>query len=225
MFIPTFTMMAMGLAMLVSYHGCNNSTHGNHSMRGSGHIITATRSVSECDGITLRSQGNVYLTHGDDQSIRIEADDNIMGRVVAEREGGTLVVGLPEGKYSDVTLRFYVSMKHIRCVELDGAGTIETTNQFESESMDCTINGAGSIDLKGNCDKLRCTINGAGSMDLRDFKAKEARAELNGAGKCSVFATDRVYGIVNGVGVITYYGNPGQVNSHLSGIGFMTNGD
>ncbi|HLP17484.1 MAG TPA: DUF2807 domain-containing protein, partial [Bacteroidota bacterium] len=126
--------LALGTVALLIFTGCRLSANGHRNdYHGSGRMITETRTVGECEGITLQNQGNVYLTQDDNQSIRIEADDNIMGKVIVERRHGILVVGLKDGDYSDVTLKVYVSMKHINSLSIEGAGTIECSNRIETE--------------------------------------------------------------------------------------------
>ncbi|HLP16475.1 MAG TPA: DUF2807 domain-containing protein, partial [Bacteroidota bacterium] len=134
-------------------------------------------------------------------------------------------VGLKDGDYSDVTLKVYVSMKHINSLSIEGAGTIECSNRIETESLECTVNGAGNIDMQGSSHELNCTINGAGNFSGKKFRSNDVTAVLNGAGNCTVYASERIDATVNGVGAITYYGNPENVKSDVSGIGFISRGD
>jgi hypothetical protein len=211
------------LPVLVCF-GCKDSVNSNDAIHGSGNVVAQARTVDVCEGVTVMSTGNVSLTQADNQSIRIEADDNIIGRVIAEKQNGILVVGLPDGSYTNVTVRIYVSMKTIKTLSIEGAGNIQSTNMINSQSLNCSINGAGNITLQGQGDDLSCSINGAGNFNAKNFTAKTCTAIVNGAGSCTVSCTDKLDATVSGVGSVYYYGNPATVNSTISGVGQITKG-
>ncbi|HLP17466.1 MAG TPA: DUF2807 domain-containing protein, partial [Bacteroidota bacterium] len=113
MLLHTAQRLLAGLLPVLIFIGCKDTVTNSHddTIRGSGTIVSQTRTVDVCDGIAVKAVGKVYLTQAETQSIRIEADDNIINSVVSEKKNGVLVVGLPDGQYSDITLRIYVSMK------------------------------------------------------------------------------------------------------------------
>ncbi|MGE5314858.1 MAG: head GIN domain-containing protein [Acidobacteriota bacterium] len=218
------TVLFLLLASALLFSACKGHFHGKGSIDGSGHLVTQTKSLGSFDGIRIKTMGSVYLTQGEDESVRIEADDNIMDRVIAENHGGTLTVGLKDGSYSDVTLRVYVTTKRLRSIAIDGAGSFECRSPITTPSLDCSVSGAGSIELRGSCDEFECTINGAGNISAKDLAVHSCRAELNGAGHCSITVTEKLDASVSGIGAITYYGNPPVVHSHVSGIGAVSKG-
>jgi len=206
---------------LIFILGCDEPSdiNENDTIHGSGRIVSQTRNVDECNGITIHSVGDVYLTQDTVQSIRIEADDNIIENVITKKENGILLVGLPEGSYSNVTLRIYVSLKTIQSISINGAGNLNTQNMIECNELNCGINGAGNINLKGSGNYLNCLINGAGNIDAEKFVAKKCKAFVNGAGNCTVYASEELDATVNGVGNIYYYGNPPIVKTSITGLG------
>jgi hypothetical protein len=159
------------------------------------------------------------LTQGTEQSILIEADDNIINDVITRKENENLYVGFDEGNYSNITLRVYVTLKTIESFAISGAGTIISQNSFECDNMNCTINGAGNINLNGNGNLLDCVINGAGNINAEEFIVDECRALINGAGLCIVNVTNELEASVNGAGTIYYYGNPPVVRASVTGVG------
>jgi hypothetical protein len=209
------------LFSIVFFFGCDKSSNinNNEAVRGSGRVVSQTRSVEDCSGITIRNLGNIYLTQGTEQSIRIEADDNIINDVISRKVDGNLLVGLEDGNYSNITLRIYVTLKDIESITINGAGNVASQNSFECDNMNCTINGAGNINLKGNGNRLDCVINGAGNINAEEFIVEECRALINGAGVCVVYATNELNAAVNGAGTIYYSGNPSAVRTSVSGVG------
>ncbi len=122
----------------IIFYGCNKSSdiNNNDTIYGSGKIVSQTREVEECSGLTIQNIGDVYLTQDNSQSIRIEADENILDQVISSKVNGALVVGLKDGSYSNVTLRAYVSLKTIESITINGAGKITTQNSLNCDNLD-----------------------------------------------------------------------------------------
>ncbi len=210
-------------------YGCGNSINVNDpyygkQIYGSGKIVTESRNLSECSGITLNNVGKVYLNQGDDQSITIEADDNIIDRVITHKGNGSVSVGLAEGSYSNITLRIYITLKTIENISITGAGKVECTSPIQSDNLYCFIEGAGSLNLNGEADFLNCIINGTGNINAFNFTVKKCTSTVNGAGSCIFHVTDELYAVVSGAGSIVYYGNPPVVKTSVSGLGQIQKG-
>jgi hypothetical protein len=208
---------------LVIFHGCDNSPDINDSdtIHGSGKIVSQIREAEECSGLTIQNIGNVFLTQDNTQSIRIEADDNIINEVITRREDGVLLVGLKEGSYSNVTLRAYISLKTIESLIINGAGNITTQNSLNSDNLELIVNGAGNIEIEGNGNYMYCFINGAGNIMAKEFSVQKCKAIVNGAGNVTTTVIEDLDATVNGAGNIFYYGNPTNVTTSISGVGHI----
>jgi len=206
---------------LVIFYGCDKSPNVNNddTIHGSGKIVSQTRDVEECSGLIIQNIGSVSLTQDNTQSIRIEADDNIIDEVITSKENGKLLVGLKDGSYSNVTLRAYVSLKTIESLAINGAGKITTQNSLNCDNLDLVINGAGDVTVKGKGNYMYCFINGAGNVMAKDFSIQKCKAMVNGAGNITLTVTENLNATVNGAGNIFYYGNPLNVTTSITGVG------
>lgn len=220
-----FTFLLPLFASVVLTTGCHDTvTNTDTTIRGSGRVIAESRSLGTCVGVTINSVGEVYLTQADTQSIRIEADDNIMSDVISERQDSILVVGLKSGSYANTTVRIYVSLKDIRFLSIEGAGSIETVAPIGFPSLSCIINGAGNITLRGQGEEVSCILNGAGNFNAKLFTANNLTVILNGAGTCTATVSEKLDATVNGVGTVIYYGNPPIIKTAIAGIGHIVRG-
>jgi hypothetical protein len=224
--MAVFEKISVIILLAVIFFGCDKSTHVNDSndddqIHGSGRIATENRDVRECSGINVTGVGEIYVVQDSQQSIRVEADDNILDKVIIEEKDGILQVGLKHGSYSDITLKVYVSLSAVRYLALNGAGNITAGNQITTDNITCTIIGAGNIYLSGAGAFLKCDITGAGKIDARDFHSDKCEAVVNGAGSCFVFANESLDAKVYGIGSIFYYGNPANVSSAIYGLGLI----
>ena len=205
---------------LVLLYGCTeNDSINSNSIYGSGKIVSETREVNECNGIKISNYGNVYLTQDSVQKIRVEADDNIMDYVITKEQDGVLQVGLKDGSYSKITLNFYVSLKTISSLSIEGSGSILSENQLTCDKLSTVINGSGNIIVKGESNYLYGVINGSGNINAEKLTASKCDAVINGSGACTLFVTDALNASINGSGTIIYYGKPPNVNTSISGSG------
>jgi hypothetical protein len=213
-----FVVITIGTAMF--FTGCRD--HYNHSSEpiyGSGNIVKERRAIQECAGVLIKSTCDVILAQGDEQSIVVEADDNIIDEVFTRKENGILAVGLNDGEYSRIKVKVYVTLRSVQKLVIDGAGNISATEPFYSDNLMVVINGAGNIMINGDGNYLNCTVNGAGNIQADQYASKKVDAIVNGAGNCFVNATNELTASVYGVGSIYYYGNPPSLKTFVGGVG------
>lgn len=201
--------------------GCFNHRHrdGDESIVGSGRTVTEERNVPSCLGVQIVGSGKVFLQQGTRQSIRVEADDNIIDRVVTRCENGYLITGLEEGSYSNTTVNIYVTLTAIEDVEILGAGDVVATGPIQGDALKCRIEGAGNISLDGNTVTQTIVIDGAGNIANFGLVCSRCTTTINGTGNCEVHVTQQLNGEINGVGNIVYEGNPPDVKTSINGIG------
>src|SRR6185369_779793 len=88
-------------------HGC---AFGNNE---TGNVITETRTVSTFTGIGLECHATVYFTQGDEQSVKVEASDNIMSHIVTEVKDRSLEIKLEDGFKTHEETTVYVTVKEL----------------------------------------------------------------------------------------------------------------
>jgi hypothetical protein len=67
------------------------------TVRGSGRIIEEDRSVGGVTGVNLATIGDLTIEVGNRESLRIEAEDNLLEYFETEVRGGTLRIRVREG--------------------------------------------------------------------------------------------------------------------------------
>jgi Putative auto-transporter adhesin, head GIN domain len=65
-------------------------------------------------------------------------------------------------------------------------------------------------------------LSGVGAVELGSLLARDAHVKLSGTGNVHVYATDTLDASVDGVGSISYSGNPSHVRKHVTGLGAIT---
>ena len=209
------------ILVLAMYGGCskNDNIVDNDRISGSGKLVAQTRVVDTFTGIQVTNLGRVFITQDSLESLRIEADDNIIDRVMTSINGGVLSVGLKDGSYNKVTINVYASMKSIKRLESTGAADFLTTIPISTDTIFCRITGTGTVTLTGTAAYEAVEIMGAGTIKNFGLATSRCSASISGTGNIEVNVSEQLDAMITGTGTITYEGNPPVVNQIVSGIG------
>ncbi len=231
--------------LAVALSGCEIIDAGLNSehIRGSGKVIQEKRDVSGFDGVKLASTGEMDLRQGDRESLTIEAEDNLLPKIITAVEGGTLVIRTERGVSLSptVTIHYSVTVKNLANLELSGSGKISAgpirSNDFSlhlpgsgsirledltAETLSASISGSGSIQLPGKVTSQKVRISGSGDYDGRNLQSRSTDISVSGSGDSTVWAQDELSAHISGSGHVDYYGSP-RVTQHVSGSGRIRN--
>jgi hypothetical protein len=167
------------------------SACGFRIVNGSGHVITETRQVKDFDKVVLAGIGNIILTQGDEESLQIEADDNLMSYLDTTVSDGTLTIEIDnEGWFVHLrptrTIKFYLSMKDIQGVKISGSGNV-TAERIDTDQLELKISGSGKITTdEVIADEITAKITGSGSIILNEVTAENVSTTISGSGECNL---------------------------------------
>jgi hypothetical protein len=222
------------LCLAAAAAGCMTNTHGT----GSGNVINQTRSMQGLNHVSLEGTGTVLLIQGNQESLTIEAEDNIIPHIVSSVNGNKLAVSYDNTTPSPTKpVKYHLTVKDLSSITLSGAVKVETSG-FKTQSLVVSINGAGEGNLSGiEINNLTVTLSGAGKMNMAgtatdqtitisgagdyqasDLKTRTTTITINGAGNGTLNVSTMLNATINGTGDISYLGNP-QVNRQINGAG------
>jgi hypothetical protein len=227
-----------GLIMMLGLNSC----HFLHQekVKGNGVVKTETRSVSDFDRVSVSGNIDIYVSNDSSNSVRVEADENLMDFIEVGVNGGKLQIRPQEGYNlkGSRDIRVYVSapvFKEFRAsgscniysqnkisspgtIDISLSGASDVKMELNAPGVNANLSGAGSIQLKGQTKDL--SVDGAGSVSVEcmDLMAENVDVEISGAGNAAVFASVKLDVSVSGAGDVVYKGNA-VVNQHISGSG------
>jgi hypothetical protein len=187
------------LTAMVTY-SCEEMGFG--CIRGNGDLTTENRIVSDFNGVELNGSFTVYVDSGEETSILVEADENLLDEIRTQVRGNNLIVET----YRD------------RCLNSKNDITIYVTTP---EIEEIVLNGSGRI----YCDyfetpKLQVDLNGSGSIFIDYIYTNDAELELSGSG--SIRGTVDTYSAdiqVDGSGIIRLDGSAHHADMDITGSG------
>lgn len=113
-------------------------------------------------------------------------------------------------------IEFEMNAEKCRNIDLDIKGGADVyIYNIDTADTDISIAGAASMDLSGKTALFELELAGAGTIDAKSLVAEKAEVEISGAGTAEVSVTEELFADIDGVGTLTYYGDP--VLKNISG--------
>lgn len=196
---------------------------GESKVKGSGVKATETRAVAAFTAIDATGVGKLKLRVGEEDSLKITADDNILPIIKTEVKDGVLVLSTKGAMNSKTDIVFEATAKTIKRLENSGTVSIDASG-FNGGDLSVEASGVGSIELSGRVDSLTARLSGVGSLDAEGLTADRVKTDLSGVGSANVRAEKSISGSVSGVGSLTWKGAATDVSTSVSGIGRVSKG-
>lgn len=169
--------------------------------------VQKTLNLPPIDNISNGSQGELILTSGSRQEIRVEGPSEIIENLNLEVENGRWNIGMKKGwrntdkKLKMEELKVYATLTSLRAVTLSGTGNVTSTNRFRSSEpfrmvlsgtgnmkmevdagdAHSVLSGSGNFNLSGNFGDMDITLSGSGGMNLNG-SAGDLGITLSGSG-------------------------------------------
>jgi hypothetical protein len=199
-----------------------------------------TRRFGGFDKLKLEGAAEIILIQGNQESALIEMQNLNSEEVITEVKNQTLLISQENSRKDrrNTRLKITLTFKQLKEIKVEGASSITTQNILKTADLKINIQGAGSLNLQVDTQKIdiysagagslqisgktnyeQIVLAGAGSINALKLEAERSNVELNGVGNLSVFAKKELVAELNGVGSLTYKGNPPTKQVSKNGIG------
>ncbi|MBN1416295.1 MAG: DUF2807 domain-containing protein [Bacteroidales bacterium] len=208
------------------------------TVTGNGKVVKETRDVSRFTELKVATGIDAIITQGDNESVVVEADENLQEWIKTEVVDNRLKV------YSDKNIRsarekkVYITYKKLNSIDITSAGDVDGDNTLVTDELDIEMSSAGDLNLDVEVDKLEIDISSAGDAKLSgktnylkadlssagdlnafDLEAKSGDVNVSSAGSARVFITEEASFKCSSAGNITYMGEPRIKNISTSSAG------
>ena len=205
---------------------------------GNNHVVKKERDVGNFSGLRVSSGIDVYLKQTDDESIVVEADENLHEYIQTEIRDGILSVYTEANIREAEMKRVYVTMRDINSLKTTSAGDIIGETPVKTEKLELSASSAGDIKLEvyakeieahisssgdvtltGEVDILDATLSSAGDLNAFGLEVREAEVSASSAGDADISVSERLRARASSAGDINYRGNPKYIDAHSSSAG------
>ncbi|UCD63324.1 MAG: DUF2807 domain-containing protein [Candidatus Zixiibacteriota bacterium] len=187
-------------------------------IKGSGDLVTEERDVKAFTKIKSSGSFDIFVTVGSEQSVSVTFDDNLIEYIITEVRGKTLKIYSDESINSRHDCRIEITAPSLESVRLSGSGDVEVVN-LDQDFFEYSVSGSGDMRAEGKVMNLEVSVSGSGDIDTRELEAQDAVVTVSGSGDVRVYASQSLDARVSGSGDISYYGDPDDVSSRVSGSG------
>jgi hypothetical protein len=205
-----------------------------------GEVTTQERQLAAFDAIKVGCAINLYISQGEQQSVKVETNENLQNRIVTKVVNGTLNLSC-DNVNNATKMNIYVTAAKLSKVDASGAakvssetplksdvfglytsGAAKATLTIETGIFNSETSGAANSTITLNAKTANTEISGAGNMVLKGT-AEQHNTKVSGAGnlKALEFITDNTNAEVSGAGNAKLMSRK-QLKADLSGAGNIT---
>ena len=206
-------------------------------------IQTQDRHLSGFTAVSVAGSFDVYLTQGSTESVKVEADDEVINNIITEVENGVLKIYTKSNNsfrwsWGDKKRVVRVVAKDLKSIGLAGSGDVffkegfrtqtlavkltgsgDIAGKVDVQNLDGSVTGSGEITLTGRANTASIKVSGSGDFDASDLVTINTTVKVVGSGDAKVNASQQLNASVSGSGDIRYKGGARQVSTSKAGSG------
>ena len=204
-----------------------------------GKTTTMQASFSNYHVIDASSAFSVYVTFSDtDESIEIEANDNLHQYIEVKKVNGALKIGLEQNIRirGNATLNAYITTKRVSGYDASGASRFIVEDVINEDDIDLYLSGASTFTGEINTKKIYADLSGASTLNIsgstndfildasgasvvRDynFESNSLDADLSGASNVYLTVDNEIKVEASGASILRYKGDAVISRQDLSG--------
>jgi hypothetical protein len=169
------------------------------------------------DTVDIAGSAIVHYRGGEGDEVIVRGSPDVVANV--EVRGGRISINCHEtrSRTVDITLPGRIFRK----MHLSGSGKVLAENVSQPDLV-LAISGSGSLRAQGSVDRLTVSITGSGGAKLAELAVKELTVKVAGSGNIEAAPKDLADITVSGAGNVRLLTRPGQLRSHVSGSGRIT---
>jgi hypothetical protein len=202
-------------------------------------VTTRQHSFTDYDRIETEGAFTIYVEFSDtEESIEIEANENLHQYLEVEKNSNTLKVGFRDNINikGSATLNAYITTQNVSGYAASGASRFFVDDELSAEDVSIFLSGASQftgevftvnltgdlsgaslVQLTGEAESTSFTASGASNIGSFGFSTDYLNVNFSGASMLSLTVNDKLDVTASGASIITYKGS-GVINSqNLSG--------
>ncbi|MFK7782853.1 head GIN domain-containing protein [Psychroserpens sp.] len=214
----------------------------NFGVKGNGDVTTTDRELNGNFSAIEVSRGlDVYLTQGDSESIRVQADENLQDIIKVEVENGVLNIYADENISYAASKKVMVNFKAIDRISTSSGSDVLATTLITADKLEintssgsdvelevdvknliCESSSGSDIKLSGNTNTFRAEASSGSDIKAAKLQAITTKAHANSGADITVNTSKELTANANSGGDIKYYGNPEKVEKNDGPSGSIT---
>ncbi len=161
---------------------------------GSGNVITRNIPVTSFNELEISGVFSVWLTQGDKEEVKIEAEDNLQDLFEVKNEGSQLSVSMKKHAHfnSKKKMKVYITFKKLKSMDLKTVGNVSSDNDLKFDELKIDNTSVGNVKLNGMADRAVIRNKGVGNFEASRFVVQKMDIENTGVGSAEVNAEKEI---------------------------------
>ena len=197
------------------------------SMSGNGNVVTEERHVSGFNGLSVSTGIDVYIAPGDEETVKVVTDENLLGVLKTEVRGNTLKIYFSESVCGTKSSKVYVRYSNLSSLSISSAGNVKGEGILVTDELNIELSSAGNLELNVEAEKtyvdisssgkaflsgrtgyLEAGLSSAGHLNAFELETETGDVSVSSAGNAKVFITGEASFESSSAGNIIYRGDP-----------------
>lgn len=162
----------------------------NKEIKGSGILQTEQRELKNFKGVHTTRSIQVLLSQGENVSVKVEADDNLLPLITTEVDGDVLNITLPPKTTiktkNDMTV--YITVPEINYLHATTSGEIKGATFWKCTNLNLTTSTSGEIVLDAEATSVQAKASTSSEIEL-NIQANSIEAASSTSGEIKLKGT------------------------------------
>ena len=209
------------------------------SIDGDGNVTVKSRTISgSFNSVTAGKGLEVIIEQGAQQSVTVEADDNLHQHIKTELKGNTLEITADTNIGNAQSKKITVVLPQIKSIESAGGSQVSSRGTLKEDSIELTSNGGSGLtvtietrnlktdasggshtSIKGTTENLEADASSGSSIDAENLKTENVRAESSSGSSITVNPKRNLTAEASSGAHIYYVSTPAQLKQNASSGG------
>jgi len=223
-------LVSFSILIIFIFCSLNVSAQWNKSVKGSGHVTKKDHNISNIEGLKIGGVFNIFITQDSEETLTIEADDNLHELIEVKNKNGVLHISTTGSINNSKEMTVHLTIKNLKEMDFSGATTVVSTEplsfkalevfcsgasdielEIEVENLELDLSGASNLDLTGKVRHAEIDVSGASELDAKKLSIREAHLDASGASHADIYVTQSIDASASGSSSVSYSGDPEKI--------------
>ena len=185
------------------------------------------RPVSEFDEVSVLGNINLYLIHGEENHVKVEARGTSPDNILVDVKNYRLKIRTRTKAFSNAELNVYVTYEKLHLIKAGAGSRVHSDYIVKGRALDLSVGSGAQMDLEvktpslklrtgeggilkveGTADYAEATVNTGGQLEADELESAEMYIKVHTGGMAHVYAEEVLNASVGTGGELRYSGSP-----------------
>lgn len=214
---------------LIVLLGVNSSVMAGHKDQ------SGVRNLKNFNAIKVSAGIDLYLSMGNEERVRVEADEDIIDDVITEMRQGTLNITMENKNWLNIfnwgksnrPVKVYVTVKELKSIEASSGTDVKTEDRLRGDKLRIKASSGSDVNLdvvyntislnassgsdakiRGRAKIFRVSCSSGSDINARNLESAICHVAVSSGSDATVTVTDELFAEASSGGDVRYYGNP-----------------